>query len=164
MINFRYNGDVSLPMLYANYDKISKYDFGTCHADDLFVLFRQESVKEDLKDQKMIKKMVNLWTNFAYTGVPDPEWQVLSKDNHQWAALDHRKLRMEWNEDFAHKIEFVRSMFEVLNGYRNVKFQDHPAVQAMLEQPNLEEDAIEFPDIAEIEKNLGPAPDFHDEL
>ena len=49
MINFRYNGDVSLPMLYANYDKISKYDFGTCHADDLFVLFRQEGIKEDLK-------------------------------------------------------------------------------------------------------------------
>ena len=42
--HFRFKGDASLSMIkYGNYDKISKYDFGTCHADDLFVLFRQES-------------------------------------------------------------------------------------------------------------------------
>ena len=151
-------------MTMQNYDKISKHDFGTCHADDIFVLFRQANIQEDSKDQKMIKKMVNLWTNFAYTGVPDPDWQALSKDNHQWAALDHRKLRMEWDEDFAHKIEFVRSMFEVLLGYRNMKFQDHPAVQAMMEEHNLDEPTIDFPDMAEIEKNLGTMADYHDEL
>ena len=159
---YKHKGGVTLPMTYEYYDKISKYDFGVCHGDDLFVLFRQENFKEELKNQDMIKKMVKLWTQFAHTGVPDQEWQALAKDNHKWAALDERKLRMEWDEDFAHKVEFIRSMFEVLVGYRNVKFQDHPAVKQMLEERNLDEDTIDFPDLPdlEIENNLGS----HDEL
>ena len=39
---------------------------------------------------------------------------------------------MQSDEDFEHKVEFVRSMFEVLVGYRNMIFHDHPAAKKML--------------------------------
>ena len=82
----------------------------------------------------MIKKMIHLWTSFATKGQPDEaEWHPLSKDDHKWAAINRDgSIKMAWDEDFEHKVEFVRSMFEVLVGYRNMIFHDHPAAKEML--------------------------------
>lgn len=42
---------------------------------------------------------------------------------------------MEWSEEFEHRAEFVQTMSEVLQGYRNMNWADHPAVQAMMDRP-----------------------------
>ena len=44
---------------------------------------------------------------------------------------------MDWDEEFEHRVEFVRSMFEVLDGYRNMIFHEHPAAREMLNRQGM---------------------------
>lgn len=126
---------------------LKNFDLGVCHADELHLLFNdQKSLKSD---QKMSQKLIDLWTSFADKGVPnDAQWQALTKDNHQWAVLkgNGQPIKMAWDEDFEQKVEFLRSMFEVLIGYRNMNFEDHPAVKEMLNRPAADE-PIDFPEV-----------------
>lgn len=49
---------------------------GVHHGDELFYLFPFVSLNE--KDTKIAKRMIDLWTSFAITGIPKaegiPEW------------------------------------------------------------------------------------------
>ena len=126
---FRYKASVTLPMLSTGYDKIKDYDFGVCHADDLFLLFKPRILSERVnlseKDEKMVKKMIEIWTSFATNGQPSsqPDWLPLTKEKHQWAVLNSQPLKMQFDQDFEQKVEFIRSMFEVLSGYRHMNFE-----------------------------------------
>merc|ERR1711971_62002 len=94
-----------------------------------------------------------------------------SKDNHKWAQINRDgSIKMAWDEDFEHKVEFVRSMFEVLVGYRNMVFHEHPAAREMLNRPDNPEEAIELnrgPSEEDIERMM-LEPEFghklHEEL
>lgn len=137
-------------MYHNSYEKISNHDFGVCHADELFVLFRQGSLEHKNEivrghhDMSMIKKMVGMWTLFAAQGQPHKDWQSLTKENHQWAILDSKPLKMSWDDDFGQKVEFVRSMFEVLDSYKNMNFQDHPAMKKMMAEKSELENSNEY--------------------
>ena len=109
-------------MMYKTaYSKIGSNDFGICHADELFIQFRPKMLgdineeKRSEKDIEVTNKMTQMWTQFAYGKQPHPDWKPLSKEYHQWARIDQRPLVMEWKEDFEHKIEFVQSMFDILD-------------------------------------------------
>jgi len=182
----KYKGGLSVPpmLLASDQEKLFKsYDFGVSHADELFLLFRQTGLLSDRneilrteKDQLMIKKLIRLWTSFASKGQPDePEWHPLTKDNHKWAQINRDgSIKMAWDEDFEHKVEFVRSMFEVLVGYRNMIFHEHPAAKEMLNRPGDPEEAIELnanrgPSEEDIERmmlepELGLGHKLHEEL
>ena len=87
----------------------------------------------------MIKKMVHLWTSFATRGHPDdPTWTPLTLEDHKWAVINNKPLKMAGDKDFEHKVEFVRSMLEVLTGWRDMKIEDHPAIQDMIEKKSQE--------------------------
>ena len=80
-------------MLQKSYNKISSYDFGVCHGDELFMLFRNKrlgdknEILKTTKDHEMSKKMIGLWTSFASKGHPnDANWLPLSKENHQFLS------------------------------------------------------------------------------
>lgn len=147
----RYKSGLTLANLQKNYEKLSSYDFGVCHGDDLFLFFRQDllgdknEVLRTDKDQEMVKKMVTLWTSFAQNGVPnDPNWIPTTKENHKWAVINSKPIQMQFDADFEQKVEFVRTMFEVLTGYRNMKIEDHPAIQKLMEEKTEELKAEEL--------------------
>ena len=80
-------------MLYNSYSKVAQNEFGVCHADELFVQFRakvfgdkNELAKTD-KDTEVTKKMMQMWTNFAYGVEPHPDWKPISQDYHKWARI-----------------------------------------------------------------------------
>ena len=81
---------------YDAYSEISSNDFGVCHADELFIQFRNRALGDKNeamrteKDVQVTDKMIQLWTRFAAGHQPHPEWQPLSKTSHQWARIDHR--------------------------------------------------------------------------
>ena len=128
-------------MFYEAYSEIASNDFGVCHADELFIQFRNRALGDKNeamrteKDVKVTDKIIQLWTRFAHGHQPHPEWQPISKDYHQWARIDHRPLKMEWSEEFEHRSEFVQTMSDVLQGYRHMNWEDHPAVKEMLDRP-----------------------------
>lgn len=145
---------------------LKNYDLGVCHADELYLLFNdKETLKKSTQDLKMSQKLITLWTSFAYQGIPnDDQWQPLTKDNHQWALLkSENTLKMGWSEDFEQKVEFLRSMFEVLIGYRNMNFEDHPAVKEMLSRPSNEDsEAIELPISSDQANGIFQSPEMMD--
>jgi carboxylesterase type B len=158
--HYSHKGGLTLPMLYPDYADILDHDFGVCHADDLWVLFRQgilgpknEMIKVG-QDPAMIKKMVEMWTKFSTDGQPHPDWPSLTNDKHQWAVLNSKPIKMTWDEDFGQKVEFVQAMMDLVTSYRHMDFQDHPAVKKMMEQPSQLEDSID----------LEPVGEHHDEL
>ena len=93
---FSFKGAITLPMFYDAYSEISSNDFGVCHADELFIQFRNRALGDKNeamrteKDVQVTDKMIQLWTRFASGHQPHPEWQPLSKTSHQWARIDHR--------------------------------------------------------------------------
>ncbi|XP_046395291.1 juvenile hormone esterase-like [Ischnura elegans] len=68
---FDYEGKTS--MWSAIGDPSAPFDGGVCHANDLLYLFSIPLFDLNEEDDQLSKKMVGVWTNFAYYGEPNPD-------------------------------------------------------------------------------------------
>ena len=154
---------MTLPMFYYGKEDLMRHDFGVCHADELFVLFRQEFLGEHNEiikgaDTPMIKKMIRWWTSFATTSQPDPDWPRLTKDKHEFAVLNSKPIKMLEDKELNEKVTFVSTMKKLNEDYKGMDFMEHPAIKEMMDRPVEEEDHID------LEEEGYVAPDAKDEL
>lgn len=74
--NFRYRGEYSYGDLFAGTDNNVDFNWGVSHCDELLYLFKS-SLFPDLIDptsNAMVDVMIQLWTNFAKTGLVFQEY------------------------------------------------------------------------------------------
>lgn len=130
--NYRHKFKYGLPFMMGIKDK----DLGVCHADELFTTFRVQGLDDLLTpdDYEVGKKVINMWTRFATTGIPSQDWEPARKGHAHppFAILDTKPLKMVSDIELAKKTAFFEVLWEVLEGYRHRDFQDHPAVKVML--------------------------------
>ncbi len=124
-----------MPMMDFGYEDMVDFDFGVCHADDLFILFRQDFLgpKNEIAkgaDTVMINKMIGMWTAFAAKGDPGQDWPRLTKDKHEFAILNSKPIKMMEDKEFNKKVDFVMTMINLNEDYKGMDFQDHPAFKA----------------------------------
>lgn len=63
---------------------VSDQTHGLPHASDYFFLFKTQIIDNIVtveEDRKAIRKMVKMWTDFAKTGHPHPEWNPVEDSN-----------------------------------------------------------------------------------
>ncbi|KAK9875460.1 hypothetical protein WA026_007854 [Henosepilachna vigintioctopunctata] len=97
---------------------------GSCHADDLGYLFDSIisiHVKPNSREDKMIKSMVKLWTNFAKYGNPTPQhleeeneilWYPVDQKHHHFLDIGD-KLIMKMNP-FEARNKFWDEMYDMI--------------------------------------------------
>ena len=123
-------------MEYLGYPETSSQlypDLGVSHGDDLLALFKQKNFEKTHQDLAVATKMVRLWVNFATTGSPDPNWTSISGlKEAEYALIDDQPLRVEMDKGFKKDMDFVKSMHNLIDGYRNFNVESHPAMQDML--------------------------------
>ncbi len=108
-----------------------KHDFGVCHADELFLQFRQdflgdqnEIMKAD--DLEMSKKLISLWTTFAANGDPGQDWPRVGKRDLTYAVLDSDPIRMESNKELSMMHSFFSLVMNLRRKYTVDMIQKHP--------------------------------------
>lgn len=93
---------------------------GACHADELGYQFRtffSPKIVEGSKEAQTVKRMINMWTNFAKCGNPTPEgnnlgvaWTPANRDEHIYLDIGEElvmkkdpfdKRNKFWDEIFA---------------------------------------------------------------
>ena len=89
---------------------------GVNHADELYLqwdpLYGASHPLND-SDKEMSQILIDLWTSFIKTGVPDADgvtWESASSDSHQYLVLNNTSY-MDYNEDYKEKMSFWRSIF-----------------------------------------------------
>ncbi len=108
-----------------------KHNFGVCHADELFLQFRQdilgdqnEIIKAD--DLEMSKKLISLWTTFAANGDPGQDWPRVGRHDQTYAVLDADPIRMESNKELSLMNNFFKLMMNLRRNYKVDIIQKHP--------------------------------------
>jgi len=90
---FDYRGSVSYGTLFGD----PTHDYGVCHTDDLLYLLNRRSIFPDYKptdlDTKMSDVITTLWTNFAATGNPTPEEDLVTS--------------VKWNPIQSNNLEYL---------------------------------------------------------
>uniref|UniRef100_A0A2S2Q259 Carboxylic ester hydrolase n=1 Tax=Sipha flava TaxID=143950 RepID=A0A2S2Q259_9HEMI len=83
LYQFAYRGKHSLSEYFAKTDE----DFGASHADDTAYALRNVygNVEDSELDKSLVSTVVNVWTSFAFTGIPSTgdasfDWTPVSKD------------------------------------------------------------------------------------
>merc|ERR1719383_960413 len=139
--NYQHQGSFSVPMAFGILEPM-----GVCHADELFLMFRNEDVSKswlgDLalnteEDIHVSRKLLELWTNFAATGHPstDGVWPPAEdSEKPKYAVIDSKEIRLERTADFADRMLFVQNMLELIHNHRNFDPTEHPLLKKMEEE------------------------------
>jgi hypothetical protein len=84
----------------------------------------------------MSKKLLDLWTNFAAAGEPDPKWKPIDGESGEpgpaYVVLDNKDLRKEYPRQFAEDMAFLATVNALTHGYRNYEEEHHPAIQQLM--------------------------------
>ncbi|XP_073820711.1 esterase B1-like [Musca autumnalis] len=94
---------------------------GVAHADDLAYLFNSFyswKLEKDSKEYLTIRRMIELWVNFAKSSNPncqhtkDSEWQTISQSNtNQWLKISNDIRFEEMPKEFQHKLDVWNSLY-----------------------------------------------------
>lgn len=110
------------PFIINSIISLKKNVLGASHADDLGYLFKTaatEDISEGSVEDKTIKRMVKLWTNFAKHGNPNPlekddlidvKWEPVRNDQVHYLEID-ADLKADMNPE-SERIRFWDHIFK----------------------------------------------------
>lgn len=89
-------------------DPNAPFDGGVCHANDLLYLFNVPLMFLDEEGEEVSRKMVGLWTNFAYYGEPNPEKSRVDGVP-EWPSYNsNNEFYMRFDKNFMGKRDFTK--------------------------------------------------------
>ena len=101
--------------------KMLDFNFGVCHSDELFVMFKPHalacSTLFNSQDVRANQRLLSYFVNFATSGTPSENWLPTSAPDYEYLEIDGAETepQMTYNPELKDRSVFWANLFESFN-------------------------------------------------